>query len=215
MLGRGDYNIWLAADGVEALEVMEKMREAGEEVDLGLFDISMPNMGGVELVRTSKDRGYKFPILVITGHASTDPQVIQLQEDGTIEGLLTKPFSGIDLQARVKKLTRAASIPKDERSLELQMISAEKVALIYGENAEEGINKLRALGFKGEVQIAKDENALKSLLTSGQQFDFIVNTTGEDIKTLLKRIFTEFEAVPAVVDAEDMQLQTKLITICA
>lgn len=214
-LGRDEYNIWCAGDGVEALEIIEKMQEAGEEVHLGLFDISMPRMDGVELTKSVRENEHKFPILVITGHASNNLEVNQLEEDGAIESVIRKPFDMHDLQARVKKLTTAAALAKNEKGVELQMISADKVALIYGENTEVGIKKLRAAGFTGEMLIAKDEGELKDFLTSGKQFDFIVNTTNEDIKDIIKRIFADFETVPEVLDAEDMQLQEKLITICA
>ena len=215
MLGEKKYNIWLAADGQEALDIIEGMKAEGIDVHLGLFDISMPKVDGVALTRTAREKGYNFPILVITGHAITDPKVQQLEADGSIEGIMTKPFSIDDIRGRVSKLVKAAALPKNEKALELQMASADKVALVYGENTSEGIKKLRSVGFKGEVRSAKNEEELKGLLTSGEQFDFIVNTTKEDITDLLKRIFSEFESVPEVVDAGDMNLQERLITICA
>lgn len=61
VLSDSGYNAFPAADGEEALEIMEK-----EYIDLIVADIMMPNMDGYELTKSLRDAKYDLPVLMVT-----------------------------------------------------------------------------------------------------------------------------------------------------
>ena len=54
-----------ASDGVQALQTLES-----EDVDLLITDLTMPNMGGMELLRQLTGRRIAVPVIVVTAHGS-------------------------------------------------------------------------------------------------------------------------------------------------
>ena len=80
------------------------------------------------------------------------------------------------------------SIARKERSNMLQISSAEKVALVYGENYEIMVRALGIINFRGEIVVARTQAELKARLTSGEQFDVVINTTSDDIKSILNSL---------------------------
>lgn len=87
-----------AADGVEALEVMEAQR-----ADMVILDIMMPNMDGWELCRELRSL-YEMPILMLTAKGETR-QIVKGFDLGT-DDYLVKPFEPAELVARVKALLK-------------------------------------------------------------------------------------------------------------
>ena len=65
----------VASDGQKALAAIEQ-----ELPDLMLLDLEMPRMGGMELLRTLKQRGVDLPIVVVTAHGSIDAAVEAMKE---------------------------------------------------------------------------------------------------------------------------------------
>lgn len=61
------FGVELAADGVEALEHLER----GGSPSLILLDLRMPRMNGLELLRELRARRWQLPVVVLTGdHAA-------------------------------------------------------------------------------------------------------------------------------------------------
>ena len=92
------YEIFLAADGREALQILET-----EEFDLIVTDILMPFTSGLELIGIVKSASFRnIPILVLSslGQESTVIEAFQLGADD----FLTKPFNPTELSVRVKRL---------------------------------------------------------------------------------------------------------------
>lgn len=77
-----------AGDGVEGLAIVE--REGGR-IDVGVTDLLMPRMGGMELIRRSGASGISLPWLVLTGDAGSAAEV---REGAGMERvrLVTKPL---------------------------------------------------------------------------------------------------------------------------
>jgi DNA-binding response OmpR family regulator len=88
------YDPQLAFDGVQGLEKLKKFSP-----DLILLDINMPNMGGLEFYQHICDpRGNpQYPVLVLTARADLE----KLFRDFNVEGILIKPFSGMQLSKEV------------------------------------------------------------------------------------------------------------------
>ncbi len=91
------YTVLFASDGLEALRIWD---EAGADIDLVLTDLVMPNMGGVELVESLRQRGYEPRVVFTTGYTtySTD-HLLALSPDEVLE----KPYSGATLARRVRQ----------------------------------------------------------------------------------------------------------------
>jgi CheY-like chemotaxis protein len=64
LVSRG-FNIKQAADGEEALELLEK-----ESADMSIVDLDMPRMNGLEFSQKVKEKMPTFPIVMVTAYAS-------------------------------------------------------------------------------------------------------------------------------------------------
>lgn len=96
------YRITQALDGQEALDLLNKSRESGDEVDVLITDIQMPGMNGMELIRRMKMEGLELPIIVITGHGDKE-MLIELLRLGCDE-YLSKPFEPDEVQEKVSQV---------------------------------------------------------------------------------------------------------------
>ncbi len=79
-----------APDGAAALTIVQSM-----PIDLGFFDINMPNMTGIELtakLRADADPRVKATPVVIVSSESTASRIEQLRAQG-IQGYIKKPFT--------------------------------------------------------------------------------------------------------------------------
>jgi CheY-like chemotaxis protein len=94
MLRRLGYEVAVAVDGVEAVEIFE--RDAGR-FDLVILDLDMPRMGGAECFRTLRTRRPELRVLVSTGFGH--PHVIDALLAEGLRGIVPKPYS-LDQLAR-------------------------------------------------------------------------------------------------------------------
>jgi DNA-binding NtrC family response regulator len=80
------YEVRLAKNGFEGMEMLAK-----EGFDLVLTDLKMPDMDGIEVLRTIKERWPETEVVVITGYQTVDTAVksIKLGAFDYIE----KPFT--------------------------------------------------------------------------------------------------------------------------
>ena len=98
ILESNGYEVVLATDGVDALEVY---RNEWGRIDLVLLDMVMPRMGGLETFRriAGMDRGLR--VLLCSGYADNDKAQRALKEGAL--GLLSKPFTMTELLGRIDK----------------------------------------------------------------------------------------------------------------
>ena len=99
------YEILIAADGEEAVEVARR-----ERPDLILLDIMMPKLDGLEVCRRLRaDPGLPFmPIILVTAKGDTKDVVAGLEAGG--DEYLTKPVDQAALLARVKSMLRIKAL---------------------------------------------------------------------------------------------------------
>jgi DNA-binding NtrC family response regulator len=64
------YTVLTAADGLEALEIIEK-----ERIDCCFTDLHMPKLDGLEFINRVHHRDNTIPIVVMTGFPSMDNAV--------------------------------------------------------------------------------------------------------------------------------------------
>jgi DNA-binding response OmpR family regulator len=107
-LQRGGYSVFTAADGLEALETLDK-----EHIDLMIADIMMPNMDGYTLTNELRTSHYDFPILMITAKES-----IEDKKKGFAAGTddyMVKPIDFDEMLLRVSALLRRSKISTEHR----------------------------------------------------------------------------------------------------
>ncbi len=95
------YDVIRAADGEQALEVMEKSRP-----DLAVVDWMMPRMDGVELTRRLRAEPLTsaLPVIMLTAKGMTVDKVVGLTAG--VDDYLVKPFDTAELIARVSSTLR-------------------------------------------------------------------------------------------------------------
>ena len=96
------YDIAIAEDGEQALDVIEK-----EQPDLVILDVMMPKMDGLEVCRHLRSHGDDRPILVLTARDGVSDRVAGL--DAGADDYLPKPFALEEFLARVRSLLRRAA----------------------------------------------------------------------------------------------------------
>ena len=97
-----------AADGVEALQVLER-----DYIDLIVSDIMMPQLDGYALVRGLRDSGNTIPVLMIT--ARDGFQDMQFGFLAGADDYLVKPINVNELVLRINALLRRAQMVADRR----------------------------------------------------------------------------------------------------
>ena len=97
-----------AADGVEALQVLER-----DYIDLIVSDIMMPQLDGYALVRGLRDSGSTIPVLMIT--ARDGFQDMQFGFLAGTDDYMVKPVNVNELLLRVGALLRRAQIINERR----------------------------------------------------------------------------------------------------
>jgi DNA-binding response OmpR family regulator len=102
------YYVFLAGDGEQALEVIEK-----ETLDLIILDIMMPNMDGFEVCRRVRE-WCQTPIIMLSARDGEMDKVMSL--DYGADDYLTKPFSLKELLSRVTAVLRRSKINPDDLS---------------------------------------------------------------------------------------------------
>jgi DNA-binding response OmpR family regulator len=87
------YSVICAKDGREALQLFNE-----NKIDLGIFDIMMPLLDGLNLVRRIRETS-TIPIIMLTAKSEDSDKVIALGLGA--DDYLVKPFSMVELMARV------------------------------------------------------------------------------------------------------------------
>lgn len=98
-LEESQYHADLVDDGLEALRLI-----SGGNYDLVVLDLRLPGMGGLEVLRTLRDRGNTTPILVLTAQDAVGHKVEALRAGA--DDYVTKPFAFEEVLARVEALSR-------------------------------------------------------------------------------------------------------------
>lgn len=96
-LQRDGYEVIIAADGREALSIIDS-----QQIDLIITDLLMPFVSGLELIEyVKRNKGLNIPIIVLSkvGLEATVERAFDIGADDYI----TKPFSPNELAIRVKR----------------------------------------------------------------------------------------------------------------
>lgn len=101
-LAAAGYQVLVAADGEEALEVHSR-----EGPDLVVLDWMLPKLDGLEVLRRIRDSS-STPVLMLTAKGEEIDRVMGLEVGA--DDYLTKPFGMRELLARVRALLRRGEL---------------------------------------------------------------------------------------------------------
>ena len=97
-LENSGYDVLEAADGLEALAILEK-----EHVDLAVLDIMMPRMDGLHVLKKLRETN-NIPVLVLSAKDADVDKILGLNLGA--DDYLTKPFNPLEAVARIQSNIR-------------------------------------------------------------------------------------------------------------
>ncbi len=185
---------FLTAEGLlvrPAVDAAGAEREVQAQMpELVLLDWALPDRPGIELLRGWRERGLKFPVIMLTARAELIDKVLGLELGA--DDYVTKPFEPRELLARIRARLRSASEPARTS------LTAASGALVIDTAAHE----VRWRGVL--VELTRMEFGLLRLLVEERNKVFSRDE-------LLNRVWG-FEAFPTTrtVDTHMLQLRQKL-----
>jgi two-component system chemotaxis response regulator CheY len=95
LLTNSGYTVVEAEDGMAALE-----RFATQACDVIITDMNMPRMGGIDLVRTLRQKNADVYVIMVTAFGTPDTEKHAYRAG--VNEYLTKPFDFEELERRVQ-----------------------------------------------------------------------------------------------------------------
>lgn len=99
-LERDSYEILLAENGTEAIEIVRKLIN---EIETVISDFKMPGLDGLETLTEIGKINPEIIKIILTGYATLDRAIESVNSD--IDGFLTKPFDNNELRMKIKEFT--------------------------------------------------------------------------------------------------------------
>ncbi len=177
------HHVMIAHDGLEALNLVEKI-----QFDVIILDWKMPKISGIEVCKRLREMGNNTPILLLTALSQVSNKVEALNSGA--DDYITKPFSFVELLARVKATKRRYDIEKD--------------VLVYDDLSLDLINR----------KVESDNG--KNIELTDKEFDllkyFIANKGNVISKTLLCKYVWDINFIPEtnICEATVKNLRKKL-----
>ena len=125
VLRRDGYDVTVAANGTEALEILQR-----ERMDLLLSDIRMPDISGVEVLRAAKEANKDLVAFMMTAFASTDTAV-EAMRLGAVD-YFTKPFNMDELRIKVRQHVETLRIRQENVLLKRTLNTSHEFCNIIG-----------------------------------------------------------------------------------
>lgn len=102
-LKRAGYEVVEAGSGEEALEKYSQ----NPDIAVAVLDVMLPGIDGYEVCRTLRTQGYSAGVIMLTARVQETDKVTGLMTGA--DDYVTKPFSVVELVARVDALYRRVS----------------------------------------------------------------------------------------------------------
>jgi DNA-binding response OmpR family regulator len=96
------YSVQVARDGTEGLKLA-----SAKKLDLIVLDVMLPNLSGLDVCKQLRSQGNTLPIIMLTARGQEIDKVLGLKIGA--DDYVTKPFSFMELMARVEALLRRTS----------------------------------------------------------------------------------------------------------
>lgn len=189
-----EYRVLVARDGQEGLDMTQRFRP-----ELIVLDLMLPEIDGLEVCRRIKqDSELRASRIVLLTARAEEPSKLVALRNGA-DDFLTKPFSGVEVQTRLRNLLRSAALERDlhRRNHELEDAVTElretQDQLVHSE-------KLNALGRLSAGLLHEINNPLNYTLTA---LEFAKNDpvleTEEDLRETLADIDDGMQRIRGIV----------------
>jgi len=179
VLDRAGYTVLLAENGRQALNILQD-----EAVDLVLTDLRMPEMGGIELLQSAKERNIDAEFLIMTGFGTIET-AIESMKRGAVD-YLPKPFNIKHLLIKVEKSLRDRDARTERREL---------------------TTLVRMLNLSNALNLQLDlESLVHEFLLQVEE-----NFTPDSVLLFLPEIFSD-RSVPYVVSGEMIRTRRRLLS---
>ncbi|HEX8474822.1 MAG TPA: response regulator transcription factor [Pyrinomonadaceae bacterium] len=101
------YTVQVARDGSTGLRLASE-----KGLDLVILDVMLPRMSGLDVCKQLRSEGNSTPIIMLTARGQEIDKVLGLKTGA--DDYVTKPFSFLELMARVEAVLRRASKPLEK-----------------------------------------------------------------------------------------------------
>ncbi len=108
LLEKEGYHVESASSGADGLRALDHYRP-----DLVLLDVNMPGMDGIETIEVLKTKENTAAVVFVTANTTTE-DVIRGLDAGALD-YISKPFSGMELLARVRAQLRVKRLQDELR----------------------------------------------------------------------------------------------------
>ena len=147
-LSGGDYCLFEASNGREALEVVEK-----NDIHLILMDIMMPQLDGIAATAKLREKS-NVPIILLTAKSESSDKVLGLNVGA--DDYITKPFGTSELLARIRTALRHAHTAVQSSLSESEQFQAGDLHIDF--------NKHKVLVRDEDVHLTQNEYRIVALL---------------------------------------------------
>ncbi len=110
LLKKSGYDVDLAADGREGLQVLDQAH-----YDFILCDIKMPNMGGMEFLKSAGDRIKDSTVIMMSAYGTIET-AIEAMKLGAYD-YISKPFKGDEVNLTLKKAEERERLKRENNLL--------------------------------------------------------------------------------------------------
>ncbi|MCG8652332.1 MAG: response regulator, partial [Pirellulales bacterium] len=122
---RKGHNVASAASGAEALGLCER-----QQFDVGIFDMNMPGMSGIELLQRVRDCESDMEVIILTGQGTIESAVAAMKLGAC--DYLTKPCPLGDLEHHCKLARERGRLRRENQQLKAIISRSNRPARLIG-----------------------------------------------------------------------------------
>ena len=126
---RKGHHVAAAASGAEALSLCSR-----QDFEVGVFDMNMPGMSGIELLQRVRDEGIDMEVIILTGQGTIETAV-QAMKMGASD-YLTKPCPLGDLEHHCRLARDRGRLRRENRQLKAIISRGHSKTEIIGDSPE-------------------------------------------------------------------------------
>ena len=127
LLREEDYEVFTAANGADALKIVGQT-----DLDLLITDMRMPEMDGLELLKTVKAANPELPVIMITAFGEVE-KAVEAMRAGAFN-YLAKPFNNDELLVSVRKAVEHYEVIKENKRLRAEISQQDSYASMVGKS---------------------------------------------------------------------------------